>query len=168
LTWTGSSGATSYKIQRSLDGSTSWTQVGTSTSPTTAFADNGLASGTTYYYRVLASNGGGDSTPSNTANAATNPTTAPSAPTNLTARSSSSSKIALSWGASAGATSYPVERSLDGLAWTQVGTATGATSYVDSGLAASTTYHYRVRASNSGGVSPYGNIANATTMKKGK
>jgi fibronectin type 3 domain-containing protein/uncharacterized membrane protein len=69
LTWNPASGATSYKVQRSPDGSTGWTQVGTST--TTTFTDTGLAAATTYYYRVLASNNVGDSSPSNVASART-------------------------------------------------------------------------------------------------
>ncbi|TMG61968.1 MAG: fibronectin type III domain-containing protein [Chloroflexi bacterium] len=69
LSWTASSGATSYKIQRSPDGSTAWTQVGTS--GTTTFTDSGLIPSTTYFYRVLASNGPGNSAPSNVASATT-------------------------------------------------------------------------------------------------
>ena len=69
LSWNGSSGATSYKIQRSPDGSTGWTQVGTSSS--TTFSDTGLSAATTYFYRVIASNSVGDSPPSSTASART-------------------------------------------------------------------------------------------------
>src|SRR5436309_1392813 len=69
LSWTASSGATSYKIQRSPDGSTAWTQVGTS--GTTTFTDSGLIPSTTYFYRLLASNGTGISAPSNVASATT-------------------------------------------------------------------------------------------------
>ena len=69
LGWTASSGASSYKIQRSPDGSTGWAQVGTSS--TTAFTDSSVAPSTTYFYRVLASNGVADSAPSNVASATT-------------------------------------------------------------------------------------------------
>jgi phosphodiesterase/alkaline phosphatase D-like protein len=69
LTWNASSGATSYKVQRSPDGSTGWTQVGTSS--TTSSTDSGLNPSTTYFYRVLASNSVGDSGPSNVASATT-------------------------------------------------------------------------------------------------
>src|SRR5439155_13836122 len=48
LSWIGSSGASSYKIQRSADGSTGWSQVGIST--TVSFTDTGLSPATTYYY----------------------------------------------------------------------------------------------------------------------
>ena len=69
LGWTASSGAASYKVQRSADGSTGWAQVGTSTG--TAFTDSELSASTTYFYRVLASNSVGDSAPSNVASATT-------------------------------------------------------------------------------------------------
>ena len=93
----------------------------------------------------------------------------PAAPPNLTAKASSNSKIALSWTGVADATSYLVMRSLDGKSWTQVGTtASGATSFTDTGLASSTTYYYCIIAVDSGGDSPASNIASATTLKKGK
>jgi hypothetical protein len=69
LSWNASSGATSYKVQRSPDGATGWAQVGSSVS--TAFTDSGLVPSTTYFYRVLASNSVGDSGPSNVASATT-------------------------------------------------------------------------------------------------
>ena len=69
LSWTASSGATAYKIQRSPDGSTGWTQVGTSS--TTTFTDSGLIPSTTYFYRVLATNGPGNSDPSNVVSSTT-------------------------------------------------------------------------------------------------
>src|SRR5438445_1291733 len=69
LSWTASSGATSYKIQRSPDGGTAWTQVGMG-GPTTD-TDSGLIPSSTYFYRELASNGPGNSAPSNVASATT-------------------------------------------------------------------------------------------------
>lgn len=72
LSWTDNSGdEDGFKVQRSADGSTNWTQVATRSSNVTTYSDPNLTSGTTYYYRVLAYNGGGDSTASNTANATT-------------------------------------------------------------------------------------------------
>ncbi|HKM54012.1 MAG TPA: DUF4082 domain-containing protein, partial [Isosphaeraceae bacterium] len=69
LTWTGSNGATGYLIQQSLNGSTGWTQVGSSTS--TTFQQTGLSAATTYYFRVLATLGTIDSAYSNVASATT-------------------------------------------------------------------------------------------------
>jgi pseudomonalisin len=55
VSWTASSGATSYTILRSTTNGGPYTSVGTST--TTSFADTGLSCNTTYYYVVTASNG---------------------------------------------------------------------------------------------------------------
>jgi subtilase family serine protease len=74
LTWTGSNGATGYLIQQSLNGSTGWTQVGSSTS--TTFQQTGLSTGTTYYFRVVATLGTIDSAYSNVASATTSGTAA--------------------------------------------------------------------------------------------
>src|SRR5207244_679297 len=105
LSWTASTGATSYIVQRSPNGTSSWIQVGTTT--TTSFSDTGLSAATSYYYQVLASNTAGNSAPSNVASA----TTMPAAPTNLTAAAASASQINLSWAGSTGANGYIVQRS---------------------------------------------------------
>jgi hypothetical protein len=68
----------------------------------------------------------------------------------------------LTWTGSAGATGYIVQRSPDGTTWTQVGSA-AATSFTDSCLNPSTTYSYRILASNSAGNSLPSNVATATT-----
>lgn len=92
----------------------------------------------------------------------------PAAPTSLTAAPSPaapSSAIATSWiDGSTNEDAFLVERSVGGGSYTQVARlAAGATSFTDTGLSASTTYTYRVRASNSSGFSAYTNLASATT-----
>src|SRR5207253_8258193 len=100
LTWTASTGATSYIVQRSPNGTSSWTQAGTTTA--TSFSDTGLSAATIYYYEVLATNTSGNSAPSNVASA----TTMPAAPTNLMATAASASQITVSWNGSSGASGY--------------------------------------------------------------
>ncbi len=88
------------------------------------------------------------------------------APTNLAAAVVSSSEIDLSWTASAGATGYTVQSSLNGTTWTTVGTtATGVTSFKDTGLSSGTTYEFRVQATGAttGSASAFSNTASATT-----
>ena len=70
------------------------------------------------------------------------------APSGLTATAASSSQINLSWADNSDNESgFKVERSTDGTTWTSVATtAANATSYSDTGLTASTTYQYRVKA----------------------
>jgi hypothetical protein len=92
--------------------------------------------------------------------------TAPAAPSNRTAAAASASQINLGWADNSGnETGFNVDRSTDGTTWTPIAT-TGAnvTSYAATGLAAATTYQFRVRATNSTGPSPYTATASATTQ----
>ncbi len=154
LTWTDNATTeTGFIVERSLDGSTNWTQIGTPAANATSFSDpgTGLTAGTTYFYRVRAVNGIGGSTNSNVANVTTTP--APTAPSNLVATPSTTAlQIALAWtDNSSNESGFIIERSLDGSTnWTQIATpATNATAYTDStGLSVSTTYYYRIRATN--------------------
>ncbi len=88
---------------------------------------------------------------------------APATPTGLSATAVSSSQINLSWNSSTDAHSYTLERSLDDTNWSVLTTVSG-TTYSDTGLAASTTYYYRVLASNGFGSSAYSSAVSATTQ----
>src|SRR5207249_2597879 len=117
------------------------------------------------YYRVRATNSGGDSTYSNAPNAATLPN-APASPTGLLASAASSSQIDLAWTDNANnETGFKIERSPDNLAWSQIATvAANVATYSNTGLTPNTTYYYRVRATNTGGDSAYSNTASAATL----
>ncbi|WP_437767287.1 cellulose binding domain-containing protein [Sorangium sp. So ce764] len=95
----------------------------------------------------------------------------PPAPISLTATASSASAISLSWAASSGATSYDVYRSTtSGFtpgAGNHIASGVTSTSYDSTGLAASTTYHYKVTALNAGGASAASSQASATTRAGG-
>jgi hypothetical protein len=90
--------------------------------------------------------------------------TAPAAPTNLSASAGSSSAINLTWSDnSSNENGFQVERLVNGT-WTQVAVVgANVTSWQDTGLAAGTSYSYRVRAYNAAGESAYSNTASATT-----
>ena len=89
----------------------------------------------------------------------------PSIPLNVTATAVSSSQIDVSWTAVSGATGYRVYRCTGTTCTptTLVGSPT-TTSFSNTGLAANTTYRYRVTAYNDFGESDYSNIATATTF----
>ena len=74
--------------------------------------------------------------------------------TGATASSESNGQINLNWNSVTGASSYTLERSLDGELMVRL-TTTSGTSYTDTGIPSDTTYYYRVLASNSSGFSPY-------------
>jgi fibronectin type 3 domain-containing protein len=163
LDWSDVPDETGYRVERSPDGSTGWATVATTGQDVTTYLDSGLASGTTYYYRVFATSAGGDSSASGTASATT--AAVPPSPTFTTALPASSTQIELDWSDVPDETGYRVERSADGsTGWVTVAT-TGqdVTTYLDGGLASSTTYYYRVFATSAGGDSPASGTASATT-----
>jgi hypothetical protein len=59
LSWTASSGATSYNVKRSTTSGGPYTTIASPTA--TGYTNTGLANGTTYYYVVSAVNAGGES-----------------------------------------------------------------------------------------------------------
>jgi hypothetical protein len=66
LSWTDNSDSeTSFKVERSPDGSAGWTQIGTTAANIAAYSNTGLDPATQYCYRVRASNSIGDSDYSN-------------------------------------------------------------------------------------------------------
>lgn len=68
------------KIERSLSANSGFSQIGTVAAGVTTYTSISLASSTTYYFRVAATNSAGSSVYSNTANATTAVDTASSAP----------------------------------------------------------------------------------------
>jgi chitodextrinase len=173
LSWTAATdnvGVTGYAVERCEgSGCTIFAQIATPTA--TSLSDTGLVAGTTYGYRVRARDAAGNfGAYSNTAYATTSApdTVAPSAPSGLTATAAGTGQINLAWTASSdnvGVTGYRVERCQgSGCSnFAQVLAPTG-TSALDSGLAASTSYSYRVRATDAAGnLSGYSLTASATT-----
>jgi hypothetical protein len=102
--------------------------------------------------------GSGGSTPSDTP---------PAAPTALAATATSSASILLTWTDNAAdEAGFELERSLDGAAWTPIATpAANAVAHDDGGLSPSTTYRYRLRATNAAGSSAWTSAATATTAE---
>ncbi|MCA8838005.1 MAG: hypothetical protein K8963_09170, partial [Proteobacteria bacterium] len=107
---------------------------------------------------ILASCGGGSKA---AAPASPTPTTTvPSVPGVPTLTVDSDTAISLSWTAVTGATSYEVWRHTTNVnsAATKLGgsTAITVTTFADSGLVASTRYHYWLKACNTAGCSAFG------------
>ncbi len=167
LSWSGfsdsGSGLGSYKLVYSTTSTpsscSSGTQIFTGTS--TSYTHTGLTNGTTYYYRICATDKAGNTSSGATASAApsssgTTTTTgsAPSAPTGVTA-TAGNGQVSISWTAVTGATSYNIYWSTTSGVTKTTGTKiTGATSsYIHTGLTNGTTYYYVVTAVNSYGES---------------
>ncbi|HVT89054.1 MAG TPA: fibronectin type III domain-containing protein, partial [Tepidisphaeraceae bacterium] len=100
------------------------------------------------------------------------PTSAPIAPTNLSAIALGAATIQLSWSDnSTNEDGFSIERSSDGINFTVVGAAgVNQNTFLDSALSSQSKYYYRVRAYNSFNTlsySIYTNDANATTLAVG-
>jgi Subtilase family/Fibronectin type III domain len=170
LSWTDNANNESgFRIERCQgSGCTSFSQIAEVGAGVTSYSNTGLASGTTYVYRVRSYNAGGNSTYSNTASATTQAAgSVPAAPSNLTATAASNSQINLSWTDNANNESgFRIER-CQGFGCSnfaqiaEVGA--GVTSYSNTGLNRITFYSYRVRAFNSAGNSGYSNTATRNT-----
>ncbi|HEY7374437.1 MAG TPA: galactose oxidase-like domain-containing protein, partial [Polyangia bacterium] len=176
LGWTAASddvGVTEYLIERCAGaGCSDFAQVGTSTA--TSFGDSGLTGSTAYGYRVRATDAAGHlgaysnvATATTTATPPPPDTTPPSAPASLAATAASYSQINLTWTAATdnvGVTGYQIERCQGAGCsdFAQVATTSG-TSFNDV-VAASTSYSYRVRATDAAAnLGPYSNTAAAVT-----
>jgi fibronectin type 3 domain-containing protein/putative cell wall-binding protein len=162
LTWDYISGATSYDLYRATSYSGVYSYIAAPTS--TSYADSGLATNGTYYYKVQAVSSAGSSGYSAIAYATTtNSNGVPSTPTNLTATVASSSQINLTWDAISGATTYYIYRATSSAGTYANIVAVTTTGYLDTGLSAGTTYYYEVQAVNSIGPSSYSSEVYATT-----
>ncbi len=166
LAWTlPSQTVTGTRVERGLSPAGPFTVVANLPTAVSSFSDSSLAPSTTYFYRVLVSNFSGSSVFSDVISITT-PGYAPSAPTTLAAIAVSSSQINLTWvDNSADETGFVVERSASATgAYAVIATlGANAISYSDNGRTASTTYFYRVQATNLGGNSPNSNGVSVTT-----
>ena len=175
LYWTtpvsnGGSPITGYRIE--ISPVFNWTTlVADTTSTSTTYSHTGLAAGTTRYYRVSAINANGTGEPSNTAKVTTG-ASVPGAPTDLSATASGTTQIDLSWTApaddgSSPITTYGIHVSPDGRTDWRTRAGNPNTTYSQIQLAPGTTRYYRVSAANAHGLSPFSNIASATTDTTG-
>src|SRR5207244_431448 len=146
LAWTdNAANEQGFKVERATGGG-GFSVIATLGASVTAYANTYLVSGSSYTYRVRAYEGPNDSPPSNTATAT--PLAVPATPTGLTATPVSQTRIDLQWvDNSSYEAGYKVERATGGGSFAQVAMlGANATSYSSTGLAAGTTYMFRVRA----------------------
>lgn len=164
LSWTASSGATSYNVKRATTSGGPYTTIATNVTGT-SYVNTALTNGTTYYYVVSAVNTAGES--GNGAQASATPTagvSTPAAPANVIA-TAGNAQVSLSWTATSGATSYNVKRATtSGGPYTTVATAVTATNYVNTALTNGTAYYYVVSAVNAAGESANSTQVNATPV----
>src|SRR5581483_7830598 len=99
LSWSSSTGATSYNVKRATVSGGPYTAVATGVTQT-SYTNTGLTNGTTYFYVVSAVSASGEGL--NSTQVSAQPVAPPAAPTGLTA-TAGNTQVALSWTASPGA-----------------------------------------------------------------
>ena len=157
LTWKAVSGATSYKVYRATAKNGAYSVINTTKALT--YTNVGAALGTTYYYKVEALNASGKSLGFSAV------VEGKVAPVLAVGYSSVSGKPQLTWKAVPGATEYQVYRSTQqNSGYSKINTTT-ATSYVNTGAKAGTTYYYRIVAVKGTAVSDFSNIVSARPGK---
>jgi fibronectin type 3 domain-containing protein len=171
LTWTPSTGQSSYDIYRCQGSNTCMptTKIATVGPSATSYNDTGLTPNTIYGYQVHAVNGCGGDVPSNISYSMT-PQPPPAAPSNLTATPSSRPTtpfVDLAWTDNSNNEDFfDIFRCNTGSGCTPntlIATLPpNSTTYHDAGVVRKTTYRYQVFARNGSGSSG-SNIATATT-----
>jgi len=158
---TGGAPISGYKIE-SKSGSGSYsTLISNTGSTSTVYSHTGLATGTTYTYKVSAINSAGTGAASGEASATPQSSSSagvPSQPLSLTATAASSTQVNLSWSAPSSNGGYPIsgykiEFRIGSGSYSTLISNTGSTStaYSHTGLSSGQTYVYRVSAINSVG-----------------
>jgi len=166
LSWTGVTGATTYKILRSTDGSM-YTQVDSISGPAASYQDSdlggGLTEGTRYYYEVVANNATGDSTDGN----AQFTSTFAAAPSGLMLTVISNTEVDLAWtNNSSHQASVGIEKSINNSTWTLLGTTHDGTTagFQDTSVTGGHTYYYRVSAIDEAGTNYMSDVASVSAL----
>ena len=170
LTWNNVAGEKGYKVERRVDGTDAWVQIGATAQDVTTFVDERVEGGKTYIYRVRAFNDAGNSPYSNTDSVRVPGEAATPAAPRLEAQLVAPRAAKLSWTNVANETGYRVERRVDGSpeAWREVrSVGADVITVTDDGLEPGRTYLYRVRAFNAAGNSPYSNTAFVRVLAEG-
>ena len=166
---------TGYLVERCQGtGCSSFVQIAAPAGTGVAYSDTGVTAGNTYSYRVRATDATGNLggySPVATATTPAPDTTPPSAPATLSAAAISNTQVNLSWAAAndnVAVTGYLIERcqGTGCSSFVQIAAPGGTgTTYGDAGLTASTSYSYRVRATDgAGNLGGYSPVASATTL----
>jgi arabinoxylan arabinofuranohydrolase len=156
LSWTASPGAASYNVKRATVSGGPYAAIANGVAGNSC-SDNGVISGTTYYYIVSAVTTNGES--ANSSQVVAVPL--PAAPTKLAAIRGTN-QVVLSWAAPAGANTFNVKRGIvSGGPYTNIAGGVTLNSYNDLTAAGGTTYFYVVSALNGFGESS--NSAEAAT-----
>ena len=164
LSWAPVNGASRYTVYYSTSSISDLTAATPVNATGTSATVTGLTNATEYFFKVTASNTGGESPASTQASAVT----APGAPTGLSA-TGGNTHVTLNWAEVNGASRYTVYYSTSSISdlsargVSSVSFNATTTTTTVAGLTNATQYFFKVTASNTGGESPASNEASATT-----
>jgi len=170
LSWNQSANAATYGIQVSTTSSFATFVINETglINPTKSLT--GLSQGTTYYWRINATNTSGTSqwSPAYSFSTVAAPVILPTAPTLISPANLSTAQLTsptLSWSAVNGTINYGLQISTNANFSTTIVNLTGLTTLntLVSGLTAGTTYYWRVNASNSAGAGPWSAVFSFAT-----
>src|SRR6185436_234451 len=154
LTWDAANGAATYNVKRSPVNNTSYTTIATGVAATN-YDDLTAVNGTTYFYKVSATNGQGEGPDSNEVSATPAAPLAAPSPVSVAV---GDAKVFLSWPAVPGATTYNVKRGTTSGTHPVV-TNTASPSFTDSTVTNGTTYFYVVTSVGAGESVPSAEVA---------
>ncbi len=157
LDWIDTSGETGYRIERATDG-VNFTTIATVATNIPSYTNSSLTSGATYQYRVIPTSAFGDG-PAVTTTGGTRLQQV----TGLAFDSLTSSQTVFHWTDIPTETNYRIERSTDGVTYSQLAiVANNITTYTDTTVLPTTEYYYRVLGTAGQSVSLYNLIFSAT------
>jgi len=152
ISWGAVSGAFNYSVEYKLFTASTWTTMNPIS--LTSYNFSGLASGTTYDWRVKTNCTSGTS--GNIASSFSTTSPACNAPTDLISSNPSVSGVTLSWSAVSGAVNYRLEYKLTtSSTWILVSGTLSSATYNLSNLSASSNYDFRVRTNCASASSAY-------------
>lgn len=165
LTWMVTAGGQTFTVYRGTSAAAVTNLVASGINGT-GYTVTGLSPSTTYYFTIVGTTSTATSAPSGLGSATTMAPAPPVAPSSLSASAASSSQINLTWAASstAGITYSVFSSTSAGSMSTPIATGLAGTSFAATGLTASTTYFFAVKAVLSGTSSAGSNTASATTQ----
>ena len=164
LSWDAVAGATYYNVHRSMSATGPFTIIQSNVTTTTFTDTQDLVCGSTYYYRVVARNGLGDSS---SFSAIVPIAVTPDVPTLLSATVTTPTTVELTWTESQGATGYYIYR-----AETTTGSYSllaainnaATTSYTDTTVTTGVTYSYRMQSYTGSVTSDYSNVLSVVAL----
>lgn len=164
VSWGAVTGASGYKIYRATSSTGSYSAVKTTT--LNSYANTGLTTGTTYYYKVRAYKTVNSRIVYGSYSSIVYSKPALSKPASVKAVASSDGVININWSAITGADGYMVYKATSGSGTYELLATVSATNSSDTGLTAGTTCYYKVKAyrviGSSTVYSSYSSVVSAT------